>query len=152
MKSWFILPQQLLELFSAIFEGFPEITSKVLLRNWSNFLGNFLCKVLVVIGINCPTTPLKIPKEQLNRIRLCKVRDVKEELDVILISPGLDSVGKMATSIVQKYQGFLILFHLLGLMLQLLLKLLQKIPLPLLIVATFNELECFNSFLWYNSK
>ena len=63
MKSRFVLPQQLLELFAAVLEGFPEITSKVLLRNRPNFLGNFFGEVLVVIGINCPTTPLKVPKE-----------------------------------------------------------------------------------------
>ena len=58
----------------------------------------------------------------------------------------------MATSIIQKYQSFLILFHLLRLMLQLLLKLLQEVPLPLLIVATLDELEGLDPFLRYHSK
>ena len=106
----------------------------------------------MVIGINCPTTPLKIPKEQLDRIRLCKVRDVKEELDTVFISPGLVSFGNVTASIIQKYQSFLILFHLLRLMLQLLLKLLQEVSLPLLIVSSFDELECLNSLLGYHCK
>ena len=101
----------------------------------------------MVIGINCSTTPLKVPEEQLDSVRLRKVRDVKEELDVMLISPGLDGVGKVAASIVQKHQSFLMLLHLLRLLLQLPLKLLQEVPLPLLVVAPLDELERSNSFL-----
>lgn len=68
----------------------------------------------------------------------------------MLISPGLDGVGKVAAGIVQKYQSLLVLplhLHLLRLQLQLLPELLQEIPLPLLIVATLDELECLNPFL-----
>ena len=100
----------------------------------------------MVTGVNCPTTPLEVPEEQLDRVRLRKVRDVKEELDTMLVSPGLDGVGKVAASIVQKHQGFL-MFHLLRLLLQLPLKLLQEVPLPLLVVAPLDELERLNSFL-----
>ena len=53
----------------------------------------------------------------------------------------------MATSIVQKHQGFLMLLLLLRLLLQLPLKLLQEVPLPLLVVAPLDELERSNSFL-----